>query len=302
VTTQRVTRGAPLLVTPDDFNQFAAAANAQQNREGELLQSNPATAITSTRTLLVSNDTGTDLPQYAIVGLGNSKVTFDEDNDIFLERVISSGQVPDLDSHRGRFAVLLEPAAAGAVVSAAVEGLVQVKVDDAGQGGLRTAEIVHGSTDHLELIGYGSAAIVYRPGGAGAEWCVVKLGTAPVYFPVELQASGGAQGTDSTPATWRYNVLDVGQRVLLTNIDPTVSPHQARRPDWGAVNQATAGVATILSDQVIVALTDEVWQPDLKYEELSQLQSQLAALQSQVNVMQLNILNHESRIYALEHP
>lgn len=282
MTLARVTRGSPLGITASTFNAIAAAANDFQAREAEKLQATPASALTTTRSILVKNDTGADQNRYSVLGLGAATVTpGGDDDDVFLDRVVVSGVVPDYALHRGRFAILLEPASAGAVVSAAVEGLVQVQVNDVGQGGLKTAEIVHGSTTHLELIGYGSAAVIYRPGGPGAEWSIVKFGTAPSIFTVELQASGGAQGTETTPATWSYNVLDLGSRVLLSNIDPTVAPHRARRPDWGAVNQATAGLASIIAGAVTVIDTNEVWQPDLKYAEIQ---------------------DHENRIYALEHP
>jgi len=82
-----------------------------------------------------------------------------------------------------------------------------------------------------------------REGGVGVQWALVRLGgtVEPYVFPVELIQTGGSQGP---PSTWTYSVQDaVYGRAMGTNVDPTASPHQWRRPAAWRMAPATHGYA-----------------------------------------------------------
>ena len=97
----------------------------------------------------------------------------------------------------------------------------------------------------------GSAAILWRAGGTGVQWAVVRLGNArPMHvFPVELSQVGGDAGGESSPASWTYDVRGVGGGALLAeDVDPVAAPHQWRRPAASPVDAATFGYAHFQDD------------------------------------------------------
>lgn|GEM_PF-1125223 len=72
-------------------------------------------------------------------------------------------------------------------------------------------------------------------------------------FPVTLSQTGGAQGTPSMPASWRYAVFDATSGLtLVTNVDPAAAPHEWRRPAAGKVTPATHGYASLSSGGLLV--------------------------------------------------
>lgn len=67
---------------------------------------------------------------------------------------------------------------------------------------------------------------------------------SPTVFPVNLTQTGGAQGTTTTAAGWRYSVIDpVTNQTLATNVNPSVLPHKWERPSAGWISKATFGYA-----------------------------------------------------------
>jgi len=82
-----------------------------------------------------------------------------------------------------------------------------------------------------------------REGGEGIQRAIVHLGDTvePYVVPVELVQTGGSQGP---PSTWTHSVQDaVYGRAMRTDIDPTASPHQWRRPAAWRMAPATLGYA-----------------------------------------------------------
>ena len=107
-------------------------------------------------------------------------------------------------------------------------------------------EIADGVTENLMATHCGSAAILWREGGTGVQWAVVRLGKLmPVrVFPVDLAQVGGSQGDEENPATWTYDVADVVTgETLASAVDPTAAPHKWQRPSIGWMIPATFGYA-----------------------------------------------------------
>lgn len=83
-------------------------------------------------------------------------------------------------------------------------------------------------------------------------------------FPVNLNQTGGSQGTASGPATWTYTVFDAEtSQVLLSNVNPVNSPHKWQRPSVGQMIKATFGYAHYQnngssSPQLVVGWVNEV--------------------------------------------
>jgi hypothetical protein len=93
----------------------------------------------------------------------------------FKNRVALSCVTPDIDAHEGRFVVLAEPLAVGAIGRAYIAGVcpVQVNVTDEAHG---YASIADGDTTQLASATSGPAQILWKAAGTGSRWAVVRLG------------------------------------------------------------------------------------------------------------------------------
>lgn len=82
----------------------------------------------------------------------------------------------------------------------------------------------------------------------------------PVVFPVELTQVGGSNGTAGGPATWTYDITSaIGvTATLATAVDPTSGVHKWVRPEVGAMQDATFGLAyRTTSGSVALTWTNE---------------------------------------------
>jgi hypothetical protein len=137
----------------------------------------------------VWNDTGMDLPSRSVLGLDVPLWTPATDLDAFLREVCFRGIVP-ANTHRGKFAVLLEGAHNQQVCRAFISGVCPVKVVVQNLGDAY-ADVKIGDTGALLSAGVGSAKIlyceqegsapyddnVYTEGYVGGEyWAIVRLG------------------------------------------------------------------------------------------------------------------------------
>ncbi len=241
---KKVARGTPLRIPAAAYNAFIDAAADYRNRtvgmEGEYKQHDTKTGI-----VYVRNNAGGDLEQFAVVGLDGLVIGPDDNDREFRHRVVMKGVKPDEDKHRSKFGILVEPVASGKLGRAVVAGLCQVKLnvpDEENEP--RFAEIEDSVTGNLKAATYGSAVILWREGGTGVQWAVVRLGNLPILFPVKLEQYGGEQGDDENPATWTYDVTDpVSGETLASAVDPVASPHKWQRPSVGYIIPATFGYA-----------------------------------------------------------
>lgn len=73
-------------------------------------------------TLLIRNDTGADLPQFGIVGIGSPLVSPSDNMGAFLNRFAFAGVVPST-TYKTKFAITLEPIATGSCGRCRISGL-----------------------------------------------------------------------------------------------------------------------------------------------------------------------------------
>jgi len=204
----------------------------------------------------VRNDSGADRDQFDVLGLDVPLVLPADNEDEFRARATFSGITPAWDDHRGRFALLLEPLKSGAVGWACLAGVcpAAVIVDDEATE-RHAAEVIDGDCLALQAVHDGSATILWREGGTGLQWAVVRLGPRrpATVFPVALTQTGGAQGDESTAATWTYDVADaLTGEALAAAVDPTAAPHNWQRPGAGQMIAATKGTAHWNKDDELV--------------------------------------------------
>lgn len=166
--------------------------------------------------ILVRNETATEQERWAVVGLANPIITPTENEAEFEQRVTFDGIIPVDPTHVGKFAVLQEPLAAGAIGRACVYGVTQAKLRvDSGDDVIGFADIIDGDTTALANVSDGSARVLWaESSGSSDRWCLVALGGA---------GAGGANvaGTDCGPGCGWVAGLTEDDCLRLTLIEAT---------------------------------------------------------------------------------
>jgi hypothetical protein len=243
---RKVRSGDPLVIPAAAYNAFIDAALDFRQRTAHLGQgaqpSFPQASI-----VLVRNDSGSNQNRMAVLGVDAPIIDPSANEEEFRNRVALSCVAPEEGTHEGRFVVLAEPIANGKIGRAYAAGVCPVKIDVPDEEHeWRYAEIADGITGNLKVSMQGSATILWRAGGTGVQWAVIRLGQpVPMHvFPVELTQVGGEQGDEENPASWTYDVLDVVTgETLASGVDPVASPHKWQRPSVGQMIAATFGYA-----------------------------------------------------------
>jgi hypothetical protein len=266
-TTRRVASGERMFMpSAQTWNSMMDAI--ESSRRGARDFGHPWHDTDQSGIVLIQNNSGATVDRFGILGIDGPLNAPDSeaDPDPFLDFTpMLSGVTPDIDLHRGRFAILLEGLGDGEVGPAVVSGICQVIINVADETTTRTgAEIVDAQSGYLAARHHGSATILYREGGTGEQWAIVKLGSwrPAAAFPVTLTKAdpAGSQGTASTAASWLYDVADaVTGETLAEDVDPTGSHHLWRRPTVGQMVQATAGLAYWnANDELVITWINEV--------------------------------------------
>lgn len=200
----------------------------------------PKDAI-STGVVLVKNTTGSTAPQFGVLGIDSVVIdpaTSSASESGFRQQPLLSCSAPDIAAHLGKFVVLLEPIKAGAIGRAAVDGVTIAKVDVVDTDHV-WADVKDGDTASLASVEFGGAQILWKASSTGVQWAIVRIGRPLAdgqLVAVDVEQTGGADGDDTTQATWTYTVTLKGG----TSIGSGYSPEN-QRPTVGTVTAATKG-------------------------------------------------------------
>ena len=180
---KKVTAGSPLAIPAATYNAFIDAARAEQAHQGD--QGVPGQAVPrESGIVLIKNTTESDLDRFDILGIDSPVFTPTDNEQEFKNRVALKGVTPDTeeDEHYGRFAILLEPLAAGNIGLGMEQGVTpeKVNIDDVSY---RTADLCDAQTGYLEAGNEGSARILWIKSGTGVKWAVVRLGNSTSPLP-----------------------------------------------------------------------------------------------------------------------
>ncbi|NIA06900.1 MAG: hypothetical protein GWP14_04545 [Actinobacteria bacterium] len=243
-TLKKVASGDSFAPKSGTWNAFVDAAQYVRQRQANI-GSSVNGRDTKPGIVWVSNNSGQDQKQFAVLGLDGLAITPEDNESDFRSSVVMTGVTPNMVAHRGRFAILKVPLQSGKIGPAYVDAVTPVTLyvpEESGE--CNCAEIVDGESDYLQSTFYGSATILWRNGGTGEQWAVVRMGKPPAMLPVTLEQVGGEQGDAQNVATWVYDVKDICTgEILLESVDPTVLPHQWQRPSAGWLVEATFGYA-----------------------------------------------------------
>jgi len=248
---KKVQSGQKLHIPAQAYNAFIDAAVDYRRRTAHIGQkSEPTTRQASI--VLVRNDSGSNQNRLAVLGIDAPIIDPTANDNEFKNRVALSCVTPAVDTHEGKFVILAEPIAAGKIGRAYAAGVCPVQIDVPDEDHeYRYAEIDDGVVDNLTVSLVGSASILWRAGGTGVQWAVVRLGKPiPMHvFPVDLTQYGGDQGDEENPATWTYDVMDViTGETLESGVDPVADPPKWQRPSIGQMIAANFGYAHYQDD------------------------------------------------------
>jgi len=125
-------------------------------------------------TVLVKNNSGSDVPLFGVLGVGDVQITQSDNYGEFINRVYMSGEEPEVGTHDGKFCIALEPIATGGVGRAAICGAVHCKltVNNDAHG---WATITDGDVTKLSSQGSGKARILWKAGSSGDQWATVVI-------------------------------------------------------------------------------------------------------------------------------
>jgi hypothetical protein len=195
---KKVRSGQELAIPARAYNAFVDAALAHREG-GSSLRSRPphgrASRADHAATILVRNDSGGDIPRFGVLGLDGPIIEPGDNLASFQNQPAFSGSTPAAGTHEGRFALVQQPLASGAIGPAIVDGLsvARVNVADASH---TYADIADGDATQLLSSAAGSARILWAAPGTGTQWALVSLGHAA--------GVAGVGGTAENP-------LDLGQ-------------------------------------------------------------------------------------------
>lgn len=248
---KKVQSGQSLVIPASAYNAFIDAAMDFRQRTAYLGREAQA-SFQQASIILVRNDSGANRQRFEVLGVDAPIIDPSTNEEEFKNRVALSCVAPAADTHEGKFVVLAEPIATGKIGRAYAAGVCPVKIDVPDEDHeWRYAEIADGVTANLKVSMQGSAGVLWRAGGTGVQWAVVRLGKPiPMHvFPVDLTQYGGEQGDEENPATWTYDVLDVVTgETLESGVDPVAAPHKWQRPSIGQMIAATFGYAHYQDD------------------------------------------------------
>ncbi len=173
---RKVKSGDPLNIPAAAYNAFVDAAVDLRQRQHEESRE-PQRLRRDNDVILVLNSTGSTVNRFGVLAITDPIIA--PTDALELERVAFTGVVPAAE-HAGKFAILLETAAPGAIVRAAMGGVVPVKVgllqpDD------EFADVAPGQTGYLNSGDSGPAQILW-----------VESSLVPVRQAIVRLPAGGA--------------------------------------------------------------------------------------------------------------
>jgi len=235
----KVQSGDPLKIPAPTFNTFVDTANDFLARRHDQFQgSRPAARHSGI--VLVRNDSGADRARFDVLGIDSPLFAPADAPDTFKNAVILAGVTPTATDHTGKFVVLLEPVASGAIARAVLAGVTAARVNVTDSGN-QYADVEDGQCG--ELLGglSGTAQILWKEEGTGVKWAVLRLGnpSQPSTFLALVTKDGGDAGNgdifqgDLADCSYTYTVKTLDDQTILkkdANGNPAVNmvPERAR--------------------------------------------------------------------------
>jgi len=228
---RRANTGERLDISAQAWNAMLEAVRARSLGRSEAAGVPQALAVADRggdATVLVRNDSGSDRSRFDVLGVAS--VIFGPADNLaeFQDNAALAGAVPAAASHKGRFAVLLEPIPAGVIGRAALNGLVVARLNvsaAADAAGIAVADVKDGDATQLDLQAGGTAQVLWRESGTGTKWALLRLGGG-------TGGAGGGTALEVKEADGAPDLTGVGALVVA-------------QADGGYLTQPAAGQAQL---------------------------------------------------------
>lgn len=170
---KKVQAGQPLDVSAQAWNAFLDNVRANKFKAHSRAV-DPLVELRQSGIVKVRNDSGRDCNRFSVLGIGSPIISPSDNLREFKNQVAVSGIEPNHPDHFGKFAILLEPLRIGKIGRAWVSGAcpAYVYVEDTCH---EFADVAEGEIAALISRPSGSAKILWRQGGTGFQWSVVRL-------------------------------------------------------------------------------------------------------------------------------
>jgi hypothetical protein len=166
--------GQPLEVSATAWNAFIDAAQKTKNAQHDEL-SDAATQFRPADIIKLRNESGIDLPRFSVLGISAPIFAPSVSLRAFQDQVALTGVVPTESDHFGRFAILLDPVRNGHIARAWVSGACQARVN-VEDDDHTCADVTDGDPTKLTSAKRGAAQLLWREGGTGDQWAIVRFG------------------------------------------------------------------------------------------------------------------------------
>lgn len=168
--TRRVSAGDALRIPAPTWNQLVAGLE-----HGEGNGAVPSRAYRQTVTCLIRNDTGTLIPRFGVVGLGDPVFDPDTDETEFLRRVLFKGELATDGDYELRWGIAVRPIVSGECGEVIIQGLTYCLLD-ASDSVESAGPASDGDVEALVAADCGLARVLWRESGTGPTWAIVVLG------------------------------------------------------------------------------------------------------------------------------
>lgn len=167
-------------ILADEYNAFLAMAK----RPGDELASDGFSDVYQASRAYVKNTTAVKVEAFGVLGIDSPVITRATNNPEFFGAPTFNGVTPDIDLHKGKFAILQEPAMPGDTVRAVIAGGTWAWLNVVAEADT-TAEVADGVRAYVETGTSGTAKIIWKEGGTGikAGFIALNVGAPPTGIP-----------------------------------------------------------------------------------------------------------------------
>jgi len=210
---KKVHTGQPLKIPAATFNAFinAAKAHQQQQQIGQAGQ-----ASSRGHLVLVRNNSAATVDRFGVLAITGT--VFAPTNDEFMNRIIFEGNTPSADL-LGSFVITAEPIKASGIGAAFAAGVCPVQIDVTDDDH-RQADTASGDAAKLKSGYGGAAAILWREGGLGVQWSVIRFGKPPGGSGImRAKATAAAVASTTIAAVLLTAAGEAGTAISVTSLD-----------------------------------------------------------------------------------
>lgn len=174
----RVSAGDPLRISAESWN--ALMGLGQQLRAGDASLNPPGLGggELPPGVIWVRNDSGADAAEFAILGIDGILISPTANAQEFRYSPGLSVVTPVAATHAGKWAVLLEPIAAGDIGKARIFGLAPVTIEVT-DGDATRADVIDDDATKLQTSTTGTAEILWKEPGTGDKAALIRFPVAP---------------------------------------------------------------------------------------------------------------------------